>query len=148
MEKEFRLTSLTLEGVNPSLEEVTSFSVSSSLDNGRNLSALNAALANVQTDADFEIGETVEVVEGDLINLPGEVVSIQNGIVTVKPQPGFGIEVNLVDFIVLMFCGGELNMGWESYTRVSYVEIATIPCQAITETLLRGRTYQGGKWHA
>ncbi len=96
MEKEFRLTSLTIEGVNPSLEEVTNFSASSALDNERNLSALNAALASVQTDADFEIGESVEVVEGDLINLPGEVVSIQNGIVTVKPQAGFGIEVNCI----------------------------------------------------
>ena len=90
--KRVRANILNCEDVNPSLEEITTFT-------GGAISEAERELASVAQDVvmigeDFKVGENVEVTEGGLINLLGIVQSVQGDIVTVKPQGAFGLEVH------------------------------------------------------
>ncbi|KAJ3224135.1 transcription elongation factor spt5 [Clydaea vesicula] len=82
MLKELKTSVFTTENVNPSLEEITNFSGNAIGESKNNLAFL--AEANIHSVEDFEVGENVEVVSGELANLPGVVLSVENGIVTVK----------------------------------------------------------------
>ena len=93
MEKEVKLTSLQTEGVNPSLEEITMFS-GSNISDGREIAAL--VEANVYTVNDFQVGENVEVVSGELTGLKGIVNGVDNDLVTVKTDSN-GLVVFLVN---------------------------------------------------
>lgn len=94
MEKEVKIASLAVQGVNPTLEEITTFSGSSATGSGKDLEALIEA--NLHSVEDFEIGENVEVIRGELANLEGSVMNVENGIVTIKPQGSYGLNVSCV----------------------------------------------------
>jgi transcription elongation factor SPT5 len=93
MEKVVKVASLTIENVNPSLEEITNFTGSSGLNSNKDLEALLAS--NLHSEGDFEVGEKVEVVGGELANMQGIVVAVENGIVTIQPVDQAGLNVRL-----------------------------------------------------
>ncbi|KAJ3113715.1 transcription elongation factor spt5 [Phlyctochytrium bullatum] len=80
LEKEIKVASLEIENVNPTLEEISRFTAGSSL------AADIASVSLTQTSVeDFTIGENVEVIRGEMKDLIGKVLSIDNGVVTVAP---------------------------------------------------------------
>jgi transcription elongation factor SPT5 len=91
MEKVVKVASLTIENVNPSLEEITNFTGGGANMN-KDLEALLAS--NLHTEGDFGVGEKVEVVGGELAAMQGVVVAVENGIVTIQPVDQFGLNVS------------------------------------------------------
>ncbi|KAI8839264.1 hypothetical protein BC829DRAFT_421031 [Chytridium lagenaria] len=82
LEKEMKVASLETENVNPTLEEIGKFSTGSAERNAElNMMAAQQQLA---TD-DFMLGENVEVIRGEMKDICGKVLSIDNGIVTIVP---------------------------------------------------------------
>ena len=88
LEKLMKVISIQTEKVNPSLEEVTAFS-GGIVEEGADDVALLGAVASATVE-DFQIGENVEVIVGELKNVKGTVESIQNGVITIMPDASFG----------------------------------------------------------
>jgi transcription elongation factor SPT5 len=88
LEKSMKVISLQTENVNPTLEEVTAFS-GGAVEGGTDDVALIGAVA-AATVEDFQVGENVEVIVGELKNVKGTVQSVQNGVVTILPDASFG----------------------------------------------------------
>lgn len=94
MEKIVKVSSLAIENVNPTLEEITNFTGSSGGLNSSSNKDLEALVeANLHSEGDFEVGEKVEVLSGELAKMQGVVIAVQNGIVTIKPVEKFGLNV-------------------------------------------------------
>jgi transcription elongation factor SPT5 len=91
-----KIVSLETKNVNPSLEEITKFSGGAVNDKGEDLTML--ANANVAKEGDFQTGEKVIVLSGEMKNVPGTVHSVENGVVTIIPDKAYGLGV----FLVLM----------------------------------------------
>jgi transcription elongation factor SPT5 len=91
LEKAMKIASLETKNINPSLEEITRFSGGAVTDRGEDLSML--ATANVAKDTDFQTGEKIIVLSGDLKNVPGTVQSVENGVVTILPDKSYGLAV-------------------------------------------------------
>ncbi|KAJ8331441.1 transcription elongation factor spt5 [Batrachochytrium dendrobatidis] len=89
LEKTMKVTSLLTEMVNPTLDEITKFSGGSINEQNNDLALL--ASANQATTDDFQIGEGITVISGELKNVPGVIQSIEGGIVTVIPDKSFGL---------------------------------------------------------
>jgi transcription elongation factor SPT5 len=79
--KDFKVATLDTENVNPSLEEISKF-----VSGDQDLRDLSISNVNAGKSVDFDIGDTVEVIEGDLIHLMGTVESVTDNIIKVKPQ--------------------------------------------------------------
>jgi transcription elongation factor SPT5 len=88
LEKIIKVQSLQTENVNPSLEEVTMFS-NGGADNAAEDVALLGAVAAASVE-DFQTGETVQVMSGELANVQGTVQTVQNGVVTIIPDASLG----------------------------------------------------------
>ncbi|KAJ3049133.1 transcription elongation factor spt5 [Rhizophlyctis rosea] len=87
LEKEFKLSGLDVEGISPSLDELSKFEGASN-DGGDTLERLaNARLGGAQ----FTAGETVEVTSGDLMHTTGTVQSVTGTVVTVLADAQWGL---------------------------------------------------------
>lgn len=86
-----KVTSLELENVNPSLDEVTKFGGGSLGD----VVANNPTIIKIE---DFRVGEYVEVIQGETRDLRGRVMSIASGIVTVMPDQVEGFELKPMQY--------------------------------------------------
>jgi transcription elongation factor SPT5 len=93
LEKDVRVSNLILDNVNPSLEELTRFSGGAITENSMELAQLAQPTSHVAEN--FEVGEKVEVIEGDLMNLPGTVQSVERDIITIKASGEFGLDRTL-----------------------------------------------------
>jgi transcription elongation factor SPT5 len=82
LEKDFKVTTIDTENVSPTLEEITRFSGGSVNDKNADLNALNPQ----STAIEFQIGDNVEVARGEMKDLSGKIVGMENGIVTVMPS--------------------------------------------------------------
>jgi transcription elongation factor SPT5 len=89
LEKSMKIISLEIKKVNPTLEEITKFSGGAVNDKGEDLSML--ANANVAKESDFQTGEKVIVLSGEMKNVPGTVHSVENGVVTIIPDKAYGL---------------------------------------------------------
>ncbi|KAH6562967.1 hypothetical protein BASA50_006097 [Batrachochytrium salamandrivorans] len=89
LEKSVKVRSLLTENVNPTLDEITKFTGGSINEHGNDLALL--ASANQATPDDFQIGEGITVISGELRNVPGVIQSIEGGIVTILPNKSFGL---------------------------------------------------------
>ncbi|KAJ2819858.1 transcription elongation factor spt5, partial [Coemansia erecta] len=102
--KDMRFTSLQLDNVKPTLEEIAKFAAGEAGEDGDEQAAI-AALANQAATAssamngideangltgrDLRPGEKVEVVEGDLAGVVGVVQSVEDGnVIRVEPEVG------------------------------------------------------------
>ncbi|KAK9450134.1 uncharacterized protein V1518DRAFT_413070 [Limtongia smithiae] len=83
--KDFKLTHLITENVEPTLEEVTKFSMSQE-DEGIDLQSLAQSLKQTSSVVSFQPGDHVEVHEGEQTGLAGRVVSIDRDIVTIRAE--------------------------------------------------------------
>ncbi|KAJ3281515.1 transcription elongation factor spt5, partial [Borealophlyctis nickersoniae] len=90
LEKDVKISSLDTEGINPTLEEITRFSGGAVTEHGNDLVML--AGNSVANADDFQKGESVEVISGDLIGTPGTVQSVENGLVTIMADPSFNLK--------------------------------------------------------
>lgn len=84
-----KISSLIIKDVEPSLEEITRFSGGAVNDRGEDLSML--AKSNMAKADDFQTGEKVVVLSGEMKNVPGVVVSVENGIVVIEPDKSYGL---------------------------------------------------------
>ncbi|KAJ3277095.1 transcription elongation factor spt5 [Terramyces sp. JEL0728] len=89
LEKQVKISSIETKNINPSLEEITKFSGGAVADRGEDLSLL--ASSNVAKGDDFQSGEKVIVLSGEMKNVPAIVHSVQNGIVTIIPDKSYGL---------------------------------------------------------
>ena len=90
IEKEFKLSGLDVEGISPTLEELSKFSAGA--DEGDTLEKLaNARLGGAQ----FTAGESVEVTSGDLMHTTGTVQSVTGTVVTVLADAQWGLRVRV-----------------------------------------------------
>lgn len=83
--KDFRLSMVITENVEPKLEEVTRFS-STQDDEGVDLQALAQSLKQTSTSGTFQAGDHVEVHEGEQTGVHGRVVSFDRDIVSVRAE--------------------------------------------------------------
>lgn len=88
-----KITSLELKNVNPTLEEITRFSGGAVNENGDDLSIL--ANGNIAKAQDFQTGEKVLVLSGEMRNIEGVIHSIDGDIVTVIPDKSYELLVNI-----------------------------------------------------
>jgi transcription elongation factor SPT5 len=102
LEKSMKIVSLDTKNINPSLEEITKFSGGAVNDRGEDLSML--ANANVAKATDFQTGEKIIILSGDLKNVPGVVHSVENAVVTIIPDKSFGLGVFLFDIAICQIC--------------------------------------------
>ena len=91
LEKLIKVSSLTTINVNPTLEEVTLFSGGSVSENVQDVALIGSIASH--TVVDFNVGENVQVVSGELAQVKGVVQSVQNGIVTILPDASLGFMV-------------------------------------------------------
>ena len=85
--KDVRLTAITTEGVNPTLEEVTKFA--STIDEGAETLDLNALAQSLKTSVStYQVGDTVEVYDGEQQGMIGKAVSVHGDIVTMDVIEG------------------------------------------------------------
>ena len=94
LEKSVKVTSLETSKVNPSLEEITRFSGGAISDRTEELSQL--ATLNLASQ-EFANSEKVIVLTGEMKGVTGVVYSIERNIVTITPDPIFGLK-NKVEF--------------------------------------------------
>ncbi|RKO92660.1 hypothetical protein BDK51DRAFT_35496 [Blyttiomyces helicus] len=92
LEKDVKTVTLETTSVNPTLEEITRFSGGAVSERGGALAML--ASASAATAEDFQTGESVEVIDGDMINVPGTVESVENGVVTVRADEALGLKTS------------------------------------------------------
>ncbi|KAH9934104.1 transcription elongation factor Spt5 [Amylocystis lapponica] len=87
MEKDFRLTGLQLDNVNPTLDEITQFTRGK--DGGENESNVDLSIiAEASRKAAISVlqpGDHVEVFEGEQAGVHGTVHSIEQDVVTIQP---------------------------------------------------------------
>lgn len=79
--KDFRIQTLTVKDVNPTLEEITQFA--GSADDGIDLSSLATDLKAAAKQLTFDAGDAVEVFEGEQTGVHGTVESVINDIATI-----------------------------------------------------------------
>ncbi|KAI9197089.1 uncharacterized protein BJ171DRAFT_523077 [Polychytrium aggregatum] len=106
--KEVKVSSLEIEEVNASLDEITRFS--RGLVTGTKDGLAGMSIANTARGDDFEVGENVEVIRGELVGIPGTVESVEHDIVTVQPASGFGLPSNFklsASYLRKKFSNGE-----------------------------------------
>ncbi|KAJ3182149.1 transcription elongation factor spt5 [Gaertneriomyces sp. JEL0708] len=84
LEKPFKITSLEIENVQPTLDEIQMFSGGAVTEDQRDLE--NLASQRNATGDDFNIGESVEVASGAMIGIYGTVHTISGDIVTIQPD--------------------------------------------------------------
>ncbi|KAI8611142.1 hypothetical protein BC830DRAFT_1142403 [Chytriomyces sp. MP71] len=86
IEKDQKLSTLELEKVNPTLEEITRFQGGNLNDRGAggDLDAVAAQAAG--SSSDFSVGDNVEVWRGDLKDVTGRVVSLDTEFVSIRPK--------------------------------------------------------------
>ena len=85
--KDVRLTHITTEGVSPTLEEVTKFA--STVDEGAETLDLNALAQSLKTSiSTYQVGDTVEVYDGEQQGMIGKAVSVHGDIVTMDVIEG------------------------------------------------------------
>ncbi|KAJ3330941.1 transcription elongation factor spt5 [Blyttiomyces sp. JEL0837] len=82
LEKEIKVAGLEIDSVNPTLEEITKFNGGTFNEKSADLNSLAARSAADE----LQIGENVEVIRGEMKDLTGKVVSIDNEIVTITPR--------------------------------------------------------------
>ena len=92
LEKEFKTSNIEFRTVNPKLEEITKFN-GGAVEQGEELSLL--ASTNVAKASDFQTGEKVIVLTGEMKNVEGVVASVENGIVTIIPDSSYGLKVSI-----------------------------------------------------
>eukprot|EP00842_Homolaphlyctis_polyrhiza_P004843 jgi/Hompol1/535/HPOL_004495-RA len=90
LEKQVKVSSLKLESVNPTLDEITRFTGGSIGERSDDLALL--ASANQATADDFQIGESITIMSGELANMPGVIESIEGGIVSIRADAGMGLQ--------------------------------------------------------
>jgi len=81
--KDFRITALTRKDVNPTLEEITTFTAGTDDSEGIDLSALAAGIKAASKLSSFEAGDVVELFEGEQAGVHGVVESVTNHIATI-----------------------------------------------------------------
>ena len=96
MEKNIKVSSLDLKNVNPTLDEITKFSGGTVQNNSEDLT--NLAASNAAKADDFQTGEKVMVLQGEMKGMDGVVHSIDGSIVTIIPDPAYGLKVLLYNF--------------------------------------------------
>ena len=85
--KDVRLTFISTESVNPTLEEVAKFA--STVDEGPETLDLNALAASLKTSiSTYQVGDTVEVYDGEQQGVIGKAVSVHGDIVTMDVTEG------------------------------------------------------------
>ncbi|KAK9492981.1 hypothetical protein V1508DRAFT_417014 [Lipomyces doorenjongii] len=93
--KDFRISHLITENVEPTLEEVTKFS-STADDEGIDLQSLAQSLKQASSNGTFQPGDHVEVHEGEQTGVYGRVVSIDRDIVSIRAETD-GLKGQLVE---------------------------------------------------
>lgn len=81
--KDFRVTTLTTKDVNPTLEEITKFAAGTDNTDGIDLSSLAAGIKAASKASTFEMGDVVEVFQGEQAGVHGTVESVINDIATI-----------------------------------------------------------------
>ena len=85
--KDVRLTFISTENVNPTLEEVAKFA--STVDEGAETLDLNALAQSLKTSVStYQVGDTVEVYDGEQQGVIGKAVSVHGDIVTMDVIDG------------------------------------------------------------
>ncbi|KAA8904675.1 hypothetical protein FN846DRAFT_952251 [Sphaerosporella brunnea] len=85
--KDVRLNLIITENVNPTLEEVTKFATT--VDEGAESLDLNALAQSLKTSSStYQVGDTVEVYDGEQQGIVGKAVSVHNGVVTMDVIEG------------------------------------------------------------
>lgn len=85
--KDVRLTFISTENVNPTLEEVAKFA--STVDEGAETLDLNALAQSLKTSVStYQVGDTVEVYDGEQQGVIGKAVSVHGDIVTMDVMQG------------------------------------------------------------
>lgn len=93
LEKEFKTSNIEYKSVKPTLEEITKFN-GGAVEQGEELSLLAASTgSNVAKASDFQTGEKVIVLSGEMKNVEGVVSSVVNDIVTIIPDSSYGLKV-------------------------------------------------------
>ncbi|KAI8894347.1 hypothetical protein BC833DRAFT_605194 [Globomyces pollinis-pini] len=95
LEKLMKLTSIESKNVNPTLDEITRFSGGMVNDRSEELARLSNP--NVATGEDFQNGEKVIVLSGEMRNVPGVVHSVDHDVVTIIPDKSYGL-ANFVQY--------------------------------------------------
>lgn len=80
--KDFRMTFLNVDSVNPKLEELTRFSHAS--EDGLDLASLSQSLKSSMTATIYTTGEMVEVHSGEQAGIKGKVIGSHGDIVTIQ----------------------------------------------------------------
>ncbi|KAI9323900.1 hypothetical protein BX666DRAFT_2038802 [Dichotomocladium elegans] len=90
LEKNMKISSLQIEDVSPSLEEITKFIGDSAGEDGdRGLDAASLQAVNdAQASSLLQTGDTVEVIEGDMIHSVGTIDSVNDTSVAVNVNVG------------------------------------------------------------
>lgn len=91
LEKSVKVSSLDLKNVNPTLDEITKFSGGTVQNNSEDLN--NLAASNAAKAEDFQAGEKVTVLQGEMKGMDGVVHTIDGSIVTIIPDAVYGIKV-------------------------------------------------------
>jgi transcription elongation factor SPT5 len=81
--KDFRIAALTTKDVNPTLEEITKFAVGTDDSEGIDLTSLAAGIKAASKGSSFEMGDVVELFEGEQAGVHGIVESVSNDIATI-----------------------------------------------------------------
>ncbi|KAJ3044652.1 transcription elongation factor spt5 [Rhizophlyctis rosea] len=90
LEKDLKLSALEVDGVTPTLEELAKFQGGELDDRADGLEALaDGSMQNRQ----FQAGESVEVISGDLMGTPGTVESMHGSLVTVRADTWVGLKM-------------------------------------------------------
>jgi transcription elongation factor SPT5 len=85
--KDVRLTVITTENVNPTLEEVAKFA--STVDEGAETLDLNALAQSLRSSVStYQVGDTVEVYDGEQQGVIGKAVSVHGNVVTMDVLEG------------------------------------------------------------
>lgn len=79
--KDFKITYLITENVEPKLDELTRFSNAN--DEGIDLQAVSQSLKEAAANTAFQTGDDVEVSTGEQAGMQGKVVATQNNVVTI-----------------------------------------------------------------
>lgn len=98
-----KITSLIIDNVSPTLEEITKFSSGSAdgVDPAKQLATFAQVNISYSGD-DFGLGENVSVIQGDQSGLHGVVTSVESGIVFVKPDASLGLHVGYNTFDIMI----------------------------------------------
>ena len=84
--KDLKLNNLIIDGVNPSLEEITKFSGGNDdAENGIDLTSLVNSIKASAAESTFQPGDHVKVFQGEQTSITGVVDSVAGDIVTLRP---------------------------------------------------------------